>query len=71
MGPYALGILPLIKFLREFISLKEMNAKKVVFADDLSVAGKLNSIKDYRDKLTAIGPKYSYFPKPVESYLIV
>ena len=48
-----------------------MNAKKVVFADDLSFAGNLNSIKDYRDKLTAINPKYSYFPKPVKSYLIV
>ena len=57
MVAYALGILPLIKFLLEFINLKEMNAKKVVFADDLSVAGNLNSIKDYRDKLTAIGPK--------------
>ena len=57
MVAYALGILPLIKFLLEFINLKEMNAKKVVFADDFSVAGNLNSIKDYRDKLTAIGPK--------------
>ena len=71
MGPYALDILPLIKSLLEFINLKEMNAKKVVFADDLSVAGNLNSIKYCRDKLTAIDPKYSYFSKPVKSYLIV
>ena len=48
-----------------------MNAKQVVFADDFSVAGSLNSIKDYWDKLTAIGPKYGYFPKPTKSYLIV
>ena len=48
-----------------------MNAKQVVFADDFSVAGSLNSIKDYWDKLTAIGPKYSYFPKPTKSYLLV
>ena len=33
-----------------------MNAKEVVFADNFSVAGSLNSIEDYRDKLTAIGP---------------
>ena len=46
MGVYALGILPLIKYLLEFINLNEMNAKKVVFADDVSVAGNLNSIKD-------------------------
>ena len=29
MGAYALGILPLIKFLLEFIKLNEMNAKEV------------------------------------------
>ena len=43
-----------------------MNVKEVVFADDFSVAGSLNSIEDYRDKLTAIGPNYGYFPKPYE-----
>ena len=48
-----------------------MNVKEVVFVDDFSVTGSLNSIEDYRDKLTAIGPKYSYFPKPTKSYLIV
>ena len=48
-----------------------MNAKEVVFADDFSVAGSLNSIKDYWDKLTAISPKYGYFPKPTKSYLTV
>ena len=48
-----------------------MNAKKVAFADDFSVACTLNIIKDYWDKLTAIGPKYGYFSKPTKSYLIV
>ena len=47
MGAYVLGILPLIKFLLEFIDLNEVNAKEVVFADYFSVAGSLNSIKDY------------------------
>ena len=64
MGAYALSILPLIKFLLEFINFNEMNAKKAVFADDFSVAGSLDRIKDYWDKLTAIGLKYGYFPKP-------
>ena len=41
MGAYASGILPLIKFLPEFINLNEINAK-----DNFSVAGCLNSIKD-------------------------
>ena len=47
MEVYALGILPSIKFLLEFINLNEMNAKDVVFADDFSVARNLNDIKDY------------------------
>ena len=47
MGAYALGILPLIKFLLEFIRFKKMNAKKVVFADNFSVASILNCIKNY------------------------
>ena len=46
MGAYVLGILPLIKFLLQFISLNEMNANEAVFADEFSVAGSLNSIKD-------------------------
>ena len=50
IGAYALDILPLIKFLLEFINLNEVNAKEVVLADDFSVAGSLNSIKDYWDK---------------------
>ena len=48
-----------------------MNAKEVVFADDFSIAGSLNSIKDYWDKLRATGPKYGNFPKPTKSYLVV
>ena len=71
MGAYALGILPLIKFLLEFINLKEINDKEVVFADNFFITGNLNSIKDYWGKLTAIGPEYGYFPKPTKSYLIV
>ena len=48
-----------------------MNATQVVFTDDFSVAGNLNSIKDYWGKLTAIGPKYGYFRKPMKSYHLI
>ena len=68
MGAYALGILPLIKFLLEFINLNKMNAQEVAFAEDFSVADSLNKIKDYWDKSTALSPKYGYFPKPMKSY---
>ena len=71
MRVYALSILSLIKFLLDFINLNEINAKEVVFADDFSVANSLNSIKDYWEKLTVIGLKYSYFSKPTKFYLIV
>ena len=71
MGVYALGILPLIRFLLKFSDLNEMNGKEVVFTDDFSIAGSLNSIKDYWDKLITIDLNYSYFPKPMKSYLIV
>ena len=47
-----------------------MNIKEAVFADEFSIAGSLNIIKDYRDELIAISPKYGYFPKPAKSYLI-
>ena len=47
MGAYAFGILPLIKFLLEFTNVNEMNAKEVAFVKHCSVAGSLNSIKDY------------------------
>ena len=67
MGAYVLGI---VRFLLQFINLIEMNIKEAVFADEFSIAGSLNSIKDYRNKLTAISPKYVYFSKPVKSYLI-
>ena len=46
MGAYTLGILPLIHFLIEFISIN-LSAKEVAFADDFTVAGKLTSIRDY------------------------
>ena len=47
MGAYALGILPLLQFLLDFISVNDLNAKEVAFADDFTVAGKISSIKDY------------------------
>ena len=56
-----------IKFLLEFTNLNEMNSKEVVFADGFSVVGSLKNFKDYWEKLTAIGPKYGYFPKPTNS----
>ena len=71
MGAYALGITLLIKFLNEFIIIKEYNSKEVTFANDLAVAGKINEIKSSWDVIGKIGPKYGYFSKASKSYLIV
>ena len=67
MGAYALGILPLLQFLLNFISVSELNVKEVAFA----VAGKFSSINNYWSQLTSFGPKYGCFPKVSKSYLIV
>ena len=45
-------------------------SKKQSLQTKFSIGGSLNRIKDYRDELTAISPKYGYFPKPAKSYLI-
>ena len=71
MVAYALGIFPLLQFLLDFISLKELNAKAVAFAGNFTVSSKLSSIKDYWIQLTSIGSKYGYFPKASKSYLTV
>ena len=71
MGAYTLGILPLIHFLLEFISINHLSAKQIAFADNFTVAGKLTSIRDYWGKLTVLCPKCGYFPKASKSFLIV
>lgn len=44
---YAVGVLPLLQFLLDFISVNKLNAKEIAFADDFTVADKILSIKDY------------------------
>ena len=53
------------------ISTNHLSAKEVVFADDSTVACKLNSIRDDLGKLTVLDLKYGYFPKTSKLYLIV
>ena len=71
MGAYAVGILQLLQFLLDFISVNELNAEEVAFADDVTIADKISSIKDYLSQLTSIGPKFGYFPKASKSHLLV
>ena len=71
MGDYALGILPMLHSFLDFVLASDFQTRKVAFADDLTVAGKLADIKRFWDKLSTIGPKYGYFPKSTKSYLVV
>ena len=68
---YSLDILPLLLFLLNFISTKELNAKEVDLADGFTLTGKFSSIKECWSQLTSICPKYDYFPKISKSYSIV
>ena len=71
MGANALGILPVLHSLLDFVLTNVLQTREVAFTDDLTVAGKIADIKIFWDKLGTIGPKYGYFFKSTKSYLIV
>ena len=71
MGANALGILPVLHSLLDFVLTNVLQTREVAFTDDLTVAGKIADIKIFWDKLRTIGPKYGYFFKSTKSYLIV
>ena len=71
MGAYALGVTPLIHYLREFIFINEHRSKEVAFADDFTVAERASKIKEYWEILQRQGSLFGYFLKPSKSYLIV
>ena len=51
MGTEAPGVTPLLHLLYEFILINEHRSKEVAFGDDLTVAGKIEEIKQYRELL--------------------
>ena len=67
MGTYSIGLTPMIN---ELLNLHSA-VKSVAFAEDLTAAGKLASLKLWWDQLRLNGPKYGYYSKPAKSYLIV
>ena len=67
MGTYAIGLTPMINELLDLHSA----VKSVAFADDLTGAGKLASLKLWWDHLRLNGLNYGYYPKSSKSYLIV
>ena len=71
MAAYALGVSPLIHFLQEYVSINNHRCKEVAFADDFTIAGKIEGIRSYWELLQQVGPLYGYFSKPSKSYLVV
>ena len=61
MGAYALGILPMLHSLLDFVLTNDLQTREVAFADDLTVAGKLGNIWN---KQAAIGPNMDIFLNP-------
>ena len=63
---YALGITPIIDFLR----MKIPNVKNVSLADDITGAGKISDIKVWWNLLITEGKKYGYVVNEHKSWLI-
>ena len=56
MAIYAISLKPLV------LRLNDQNAKQVWFADDVSAGGKLDSLKQWWEKLRTEGPEFGYNP---------
>ena len=70
METYALGVTPLIDFLHEYVSMSDHRCKEVAFADDFTIAGKIEGINSHWEMLQQVVPLYGYFPKSSESYFV-
>ena len=64
MPCYAIGILPLLSTIKSDI-------QQVAFADDLTGAGKLSSLKVWWNSILEYGPYLGYYAKPTKSWLII
>ena len=63
---YGIGILPLIRILKEI----HITCIQPWFADDAGAAGTFESIAMFFDDLLRIGPDFGYFPEPSKSIFI-
>ena len=66
MPMYALATIPLIKKLRAEVS----EVKQVWYADDAAGASTICSLKQWWDRLCAIGPLFGYHPNATKTWLI-
>ena len=45
--------------------------KEEAFANNLTIAGKIERIRSYWELLQQVGPLFVYFPRPSKTYLVV
>ena len=64
MAAYGVGITPLFQLIRN-------ETKQAAFADDLSGAHKLITLRKWWDNIESYGPSLGYYPKATKSWLIV
>ena len=67
MAMYALGL----SALQSEIRFEITDIKQVAYADDLTGAGKIEKLKEWWDKIVALGPQVGYHPNARKSFLIV
>jgi hypothetical protein len=77
MGLYSVGLVPLQEEVAEMTfdestaTLAPLTTKQVAFADDVNGCGRLDSVRQYWERISSNGPKYGYYPKASKSWLIV
>ena len=52
----AYGLTPLIHFLHQYISMNNQRCKEVAFADNFTIAEKIEGIRSYWELLQQVGP---------------
>lgn len=67
MAVYAIAIIPMIFMIMEVVN----ETKTVAYADDVTAAGELFSLRRWWNQLCLLGPKFGYFPEATKSWLIV
>ena len=65
MAMYAIGIIPLIR------SLRNDNLQQVWYADDATAGAKIAKLREWWDQLLTTGPDYGYHPNASKTWLIV
>ena len=68
---YAIGILPLLTTIRAIVESRSLTIKQAAFADDLTGAGTIYSLKIWWDAIIDVGRLLGYTAKPSKSWLIV